>query len=98
MPLTSDQKEKLRVDLIGIETKEIIAELTWPELKAEIVALSDADGEAITLAITGRGESATPMIERKLLQFASAGATQKVDAYLSTMNDAQIEYLARLLW
>lgn len=96
--MSPEDKDKLRGDLIGIETKKIIAELTWAGLKAEIVSLSDADGEAITLAITGRGESATPMIERKLLQFASVGAEQKVDAYFATLNDAQIEYLARLLW
>lgn len=98
MSLTPEKREELYNQIVGIEAGKIISELTWNELLPQISALSEDEGNAITLAITGRGESATPLIERKLKEFVVVAAAQKVDAYFDSLTDEQIGYLARLLW
>lgn len=96
--LSDNELAKLKENLIAIESKKIVSEITWQTLKPQILALSDADGEAITLAITGRGGSAIPLIQEKLQAFISAEATQSVESYLNSLTPVQIKFLARLLW
>ncbi|MFA7351849.1 MAG: hypothetical protein WC009_13925 [Methylotenera sp.] len=94
--MTPEQTAILRDKIIEIESKKIIASITWSYIEQGLLLLTNDEKDKILKAILGGGTSSVPLIQEKLKSMVKQQAILIVDNYIA-LGQFPTEYVASII-